>query len=84
MKTKKTIYRDDSGEIVGELRKTRRPDWLPSTALLAAREPKAHVKVTIDLSGHAVAFFKREAQRHGGSYQRMIRRLVDAYVEKAG
>jgi hypothetical protein len=84
MKTKKANYRDDGGEIVGDLRQVGRPRWLPSTALLAAREPKAHVKVTLDLSSHAVAFFKREARRHGGSYQRMIRRLVDAYVEKAG
>jgi predicted DNA binding CopG/RHH family protein len=84
MKMKRPTYRNDGGEIAGDLRKISRPRWLPSPAALAAREPKQHVKVTLDLSEHAVAFFKREARRHGGSYQRMIRRLVDAYVEKAG
>ena len=67
MKKKKTVYRDDGGEIVGELRRVARPRWMPSPEALARREPKGHVKVTIDLSGHAVAFFKREARRHGGS-----------------
>ena len=39
------------------------------------------VKVTLALSRRSVAFFKSEAQKHGTQYQRMIRRLLDAYAE---
>jgi predicted DNA binding CopG/RHH family protein len=39
------------------------------------------VKVTIALSKRSVEFFKTEAQRHNTQYQRMIRRLLDAYAE---
>jgi hypothetical protein len=80
---KKSIYTDDKGEMGGALREVPRPAWVPSPAELAARDPKANVKVTLELSGKSLAFFKREAKRHGGSYQRMIRRLVDSYVENS-
>lgn len=39
------------------------------------------VKVTLSLSARSVHFFKTEAARHGVQYQRMIRRLLDAYVD---
>jgi hypothetical protein len=39
------------------------------------------VKVTIALSRRSVDFFKTEARRHNTQYQRMIRRLLDAYAE---
>jgi predicted DNA binding CopG/RHH family protein len=39
------------------------------------------VKVTIALSKRSVEFFKTEALRHNTQYQRMIRRLLDAYAE---
>lgn len=78
---KKTIYTDDKGEMDGARRVMPRPDWLPTPAALAAREPKGHIKVTLDLSEKSVTFFKRAAKQHGGSYQRMIRRLIDSYVE---
>ena len=55
------------------------PDFLPSPADLAFREEG--VKVTLALSKKSVAFFKAEAARHHTQYQRMIRRLLDAYVE---
>jgi predicted DNA binding CopG/RHH family protein len=54
-------------------------DLLPSPAELAFREDG--VKVTIALSRKSVAFFKSEAARHHTQYQRMIRRLLDSYVE---
>jgi hypothetical protein len=37
--------------------------------------------VTIALSKRSVEFFKNEARRHNTQYQRMIRRLLDAYAE---
>lgn len=39
------------------------------------------VKVTISLSRRSVDFFKDEARKHNTQYQRMIRRLLDAYAE---
>ena len=55
------------------------PDFLPPPAELAFREES--VKVTISLSKKSVEFFKSEATKHHTQYQRMIRQLLDAYVE---
>lgn len=55
------------------------PDFLPSPAELAFRDEG--VKVTLALSKKSVEFFKTEAAKHHTQYQRMIRRLLDAYVE---
>jgi predicted DNA binding CopG/RHH family protein len=55
------------------------PDFLPPPEELAFREEG--VKVTLALSKRSVDFFKSEASRHQTQYQRMIRRLLDAYVD---
>ncbi len=55
------------------------PDFLPRPEDLIFREEG--VKVTIALSRRSVEFFKNEARRHNTQYQRMIRRLLDAYAE---
>ena len=55
------------------------PDFLPSPAELAFREEG--VKVTLALSKKSLEFFKSEASKHQTQYQRMIRRLLDAYVD---
>ena len=55
------------------------PDFLPSPDELAFRE--AGVNVTIALSKKSVEFFKAEAAKHHTQYQRMIRRLLDAYSD---
>ena len=54
-------------------------DFLPSPAELAFNEEA--VKVTLALSKKSIDFFKLEAAKNHTQYQRMIRRLVDAYVE---
>jgi len=54
-------------------------DFLPSPTELAFREEG--VKVTLALSKKSVEFFKSEASKHRTQYQRMIRRLLDAYVD---
>ncbi len=54
-------------------------DFLPAPEDLVFREEG--VKVTIALSKRSVEFFKSEARTHGTQYQRMIRRLLDAYAE---
>ena len=64
-------------EPLGEIRVI--PDFLPSPTELAFREEG--VKVTLALSKKSVEFFKAEATRHHTQYQRMIRRLLDAYVD---
>ena len=56
------------------------PDFLPSPGELAFREDE--IKVTLALSKRSVAFFKAEAKKRGTPYQRMIRRLIDAYAER--
>ena len=55
------------------------PDFLPAPEDLVFREEG--VKVTLALSKRSVEFFKREAAKHNTQYQRMIRRLLDAYTE---
>ena len=54
------------------------PDFLPRPEDLVFRDQG--VKVTISLSKRSVDFFKSEAQKHNTQYQRMIRRLLDAYA----
>ena len=54
-------------------------DFLPSPAELSHNEEA--VKVTLALSKKSIDFFKSEATKNHTQYQRMIRRLVDAYVE---
>jgi len=53
-------------------------DFLPSPEDLAFRDED--VKVTITLSKKSVDFFKSVAAKGDTQYQRMIRRLLDAYV----
>lgn len=54
-------------------------DFLPTPEQLAFREEG--VKVTIALSKKSVEFFKAEAAKHHTQYQRMIRDLIDSYVD---
>ena len=72
--TRKINYTD---EPLGNVRVVS--DFLPSPAELAFREES--VKVTISLSKKSVDFFKSEAGKHHTQYQRMIRQLIDAYVD---
>ena len=64
-------------EPLGRLKIVR--DFLPPPEGLVFRDEG--VKVTISLSKRSVEFFKSEARRHNTQYQRMIRRLLDAYAE---
>ena len=65
-----------TNEPLGRLRVV--PDFLPKPEELILRDEG--VKITIALSKRSVEFFKREAEKHGTQYQRMIRRLLDAYA----
>ena len=72
--SKKIKYTD---EPLGNLRVV--PDFLPRPKELVFRDEG--VKVTIALSKRSVDFFKGEARKRNTQYQRMIRRLLDAYAE---
>ncbi len=74
---KKIVYTD---EPLGDMEVIT--DFLPAPAELAFRE--AGVKVTLALSKSSVDFFKSEASKHQTQYQRMIRRLLDSYVQAQG
>lgn len=70
----KTRYTDEPMEVGRVL-----ANILPPPERLVFKEDS--VKVTISLSSKSVRFFKAEATKRGVQYQRMIRRLLDAYVE---
>lgn len=55
-------------------------DFLPPPDQLVLSEDG--VKVTISLSKKSVDFFKAHAARSKVPYQRMIRTLLDSYVDK--
>ena len=74
---KKIVYTD---EPLGDMEVIT--DFLPAPAELAFREEG--VKVTLALSKSSVDFFKSEASKHQTQYQRMIRRLLDSYVQAQG
>jgi hypothetical protein len=66
-----------TNEPIGEPRAIK--DFLPAPSELAFRDED--VKITITLSRKSVDFFKSEAAKADTQYQRMIRRLLDVYVE---
>ncbi|MBK7501651.1 MAG: CopG family transcriptional regulator [Polaromonas sp.] len=72
--SKKIIYTD---EPIGKVKVIA--DFLPTPAELAFNEEA--VKVTLALSKKSIDFFKSEAAKNHTQYQRMIRRLVDSYVD---
>ena len=55
-------------------------DFLPSPEELAYKEET--VKITIALSKKSVRYFKEQAGRHKTQYQKLIRRLLDEYVNR--
>ena len=55
-------------------------DFLPSPEELVFKEET--VKVTIALSKKSVVYFKNAAQKYHTQYQKMIRRLLDEYVQR--
>ena len=65
-------------EPMGELRIIK--DFLPPPEELVLREE--NIKITISLNKSSIDFFKKEAQKHRTSYQKMIRRLIDWYASQ--
>ena len=71
--TKKIRYEDEPMDLEVV------PDFLPPPEALVRKQSEG-MKVTLVLDRHTVEFFKREADRQGASYQRMIRRLLEIYA----
>jgi predicted DNA binding CopG/RHH family protein len=65
-------------EPMGELRVIK--DFLPPPDQLVLKEE--NVKITISLKKSSVEFFRKEAQKHRTSYQKMIRRVIDGYASQ--
>jgi predicted DNA binding CopG/RHH family protein len=55
-------------------------DFLPPPSQLVKR-PET-VKVTLELTADSLKFFKRQAKLNRVPYQRMLRGLIDAYVQQ--
>ena len=73
MKRRKGI---DSDRPVGKL--TITPDYLPSPEELLPAGSK--LRITIELDEECVDFFKKQARRYGGKYQRMMREVLRRYA----
>jgi predicted DNA binding CopG/RHH family protein len=67
-----------TNETMGELRVIK--DFLPPPDQLIPEEES--IKITISLKKSSVEFFRKEAQKHRTSYQRMIRRVIDWYASQ--
>ncbi|MFB3884409.1 MAG: CopG family transcriptional regulator [Thermodesulfobacteriota bacterium] len=63
---------------MGELRVIE--DFLPPADQLVLKGE--NIKITISLKKSSVGFFKKEAQKHGMSYQKMIRGVVDWHASQ--
>lgn len=70
--SKKIKYSDEN---IGKVKIV--PDFLPRPEELVLKED--NVKVTITLSKRSVDFFKKQAKINNTQYQKMIRKLLDAY-----
>jgi len=63
---------------IGELKRIN--DFLPPPKELAISEQT--VMVTLRLSEKSIDFFKEQAKKYNTKYQKMLRFLVDKYVER--
>lgn len=68
----------DKNMPIGELTKVE--DFLPSPDKLVM--PEKSLKVTLRLNESSIIFFKLQAKKYHTKYQKMIRLLLDKYVEK--
>ncbi|MCK5870558.1 CopG family transcriptional regulator [Methylococcaceae bacterium CS1] len=72
--SKQILYSD---EPIGEFKLVT--DFLPSPSELALKNK--NTKITISLSSESLSYFKDVAEKHHMQYQKIIRQLLDEYVE---
>ncbi|MBL7071741.1 MAG: CopG family transcriptional regulator [Candidatus Omnitrophica bacterium] len=70
--------RFDKDMPMGKLQKV--DDFLPPPEKLVL--PERTIKVTLRLNKSSVQFFKEQARKYHTKYQKMLRFLVDKYVER--
>ncbi len=70
--------RFDKDMPIGKLHKV--DDFLPPPDKLVV--PERTIKVTLRLNASSVKFFKEQARKYHTKYQKMLRFLVDKYVER--
>jgi hypothetical protein len=70
----------DPAEPIGNV--TIVDDFLPPLEQLVPK--KNTVRLTLDFTKESIEFLQREAQSQDASYEVMIRKLVDAYVQQQG
>ena len=54
------------------------PNFLPPPEELA--KAKTMIIVTIGLDSETISFFKKQAEKHGTKYQKMIREVLERYA----
>lgn len=59
---------------------TRVDDFLPPPEVLFAEDDR--VKITIEIEGSTLDFFKDQAERTGSKYQRLMRQVLKQYAKK--
>jgi len=74
---KKKVRSRRSDMPIGTLRRVK--DMLPPPEELVV--PDATVKVTIALNKSSIDFFKKAAKKNQTKYQKMIRSVLDHYVQ---
>jgi hypothetical protein len=75
-----TIPIPDPAEPMGNV--TIVDDFLPPPEQLVPK--KNTVRLTLDFTKESIEFLQREAQSQDASYEVMIRKLVDVYVQQQG
>jgi predicted DNA binding CopG/RHH family protein len=63
---------------IGDLKRVK--DFLPPPGELVT--PEDTVKITLRLSQSSINYFKEQARKYHTKYQRMLRLLIDRYVER--
>jgi predicted DNA binding CopG/RHH family protein len=80
-KFNKDGYEEDfEGVNIDDLVPVDRDKVLPPIEVIAASLKNA--RVTIVLDNQTVAFFKKEAEKHGVPYQKMVRQVLRHYMEQ--
>lgn len=71
-------HQEFTDEEIGEIRIIE--DFLPPPDKLVFK--KNTVKITLSLNSSSINFFKQQAKLHHTQYQKMIRALLDQYVQQ--
>ncbi|WP_413944595.1 CopG family transcriptional regulator [Bdellovibrio sp. HCB-162] len=78
MKKKSAKRKLESEMPVGKV--TRVDDFLPPPEVLFATDDR--VKITIEIEGSTLDFFKEQADKTGNKYQRLMRQVLKQYAKK--